>query len=127
MTARTGKIRDRGSEGLSCPVCNSTAHAVTDSRGRGGRIWRRRMCANRHRFSTVELVDDDGRSVRLNGLTALLDGLSAEDFVMVGQLAARLAVQQTADGNPAGQGSGTVCGPGSAPSLANPAQAEAAE
>ena len=119
--------RDRGAASLACPQCGSTATLVTDSRGRGGRIWRRRMCRELHRFSTVEIVEDGGRLARLNGLVALLDGLGPEDFVLVAGLAARLAAQQTACGNAPGDSAETVCGPDPAPAVANPALAEAAE
>lgn len=108
--ARAMKLRDRV-DGLPCPVCGTRVLAVTDSRGRGGRIWRRRMCANGHRFSTIEILDDGGRSAQLNGLVALIDGLSVEDFVMVAGLAARLSANTPSregdvSGHPDGSGAG---------------------
>jgi len=114
--------RDRGAASLACPQCGSTATLVTDSRGRGGRIWRRRMCRALHRFSTVEIVEDGGRAARLNGLVALIDGLGPDDFVLIGTMAARLAVQQMARGNAPGKDTRTVCGPDPAAVLATPVQ-----
>jgi len=83
--------RDRGPDGLACPVCGCTAHMVVDSRSRDGRNWRRRMCRNRHRFNTLETVEGTPAPARLAVLVALLDSLSPDDFVLVGRLAGRLA------------------------------------
>lgn len=90
--ARLGRLqRDRGADSLACPICGVTAMVVTDSRPHGGRIWRRRMCRNRHRFSTTEAVDADRRSGRHDILLDVLDGLSPADLALVRALAARLA------------------------------------
>lgn len=94
--AHIGLKRDRGADSLACPQCGATASLVIDSRGRGGRIHRRRMCRNHHRFNTVEHAADGDRTARLNGLVALLDALDPADFVLVGQLAARLAHERPA-------------------------------
>ena len=42
-------------QSLPCPACGA-ATGVLDTRGRLGRVHRRRVCENGHRFSTHEVI-----------------------------------------------------------------------
>lgn len=44
------------SSGIPCPECGSLESRVYNSRPRDGTMWRRRECANGHRFTTTEAV-----------------------------------------------------------------------
>lgn len=42
--------------GVRCPDCGLTTSAVVDKRDVPGKIRRRRMCAQGHRFNTLEVI-----------------------------------------------------------------------
>lgn len=41
-------------QGIQCPQCQSEISKITDKRNYADRIWRRRECSNKHRYTTLE-------------------------------------------------------------------------
>ncbi len=67
--------------GLECPRCGTTARTTIDSRPRKGTVFRRHICINGHRFSSIELRSDAAQLP--HPLAASIEALRPADIAIV--------------------------------------------